>query len=288
MIFWDPDGISPVTSYTPASKQRKTCSRKRLTYVGTCMSNTNGIPAAVRNKTVTKDKSRVPCSSKFAWKVDSPVMVVSYVPKPRENVIVLSTAHNRDEVVDDLQKKPVCIDFYNSQRCGLDIVNEMLKDYCCQPTSHNWPNVVSSFLIDLSALNGSTIFSYNCPDKYDTRRNYINKLAIQLVSPHLLIRLSVPGLQSACTSAIRTVLLDDIIQAPIEKHLLNLRRPEEPIEKPPNPGKCDNCIKELATNPDRRRLKGNLNNQKRICYDCKKPVCQKHIKKIVCALCYTY
>ena len=99
-------------------------------------------------------------------------MVVSYVRKPGKNVILLYTPHN-EEVMDDIKKKPICIDFYNSQRCGLDIANEILKDYCSQPTSNNWPLVVSTFIIDLSALNGSTIFSYNSPDKYESRINYI-------------------------------------------------------------------------------------------------------------------
>lgn len=259
-----------------------------ITYVGTCMTNRKGLPSAVRNKTVRKDKSRVPCSSKFAWKVDSPVMAVSYVPKPGRNVIILSTAHNEQEVMDDSKKKPICIDFYNSQRCGLDIVNEMLKDYCSQPTCNNWPLVVSSFIIDLSALNGATIFSYNCPEKYDTRRNYVNNLALQLVTAHLVRRLAIPGLQSPCISAIKTVLTDDSIQPPIDPRILNGRQPVEPARIDPNPGKCDNCVKDLANLRDdveRRRRKHNLNPQKKNCDICKKPVCPRHIKKYICTLC---
>ena len=50
------------------------------------------------------DKSRVPCSSKFAWKKDRPVMVVSDVLKPGENAI-------HDVVVNDEKEKPISIDF---------------------------------------------------------------------------------------------------------------------------------------------------------------------------------
>ena len=60
------------------------------------------------------------------WKNNSPVMIVLYCPKPNKNALLVSTAHSESDFGKTLHKKPVLIDFYNSQRCGADIVNQML------------------------------------------------------------------------------------------------------------------------------------------------------------------
>ena len=73
-------------------------------------------------------KEREVLSSKFMLKNNSLVMVVSYCPKP--------------DLCEALHKKSVIIDFYNSQRRGVDIVNQMLRDYTCQLTCDSWVVVV--------------------------------------------------------------------------------------------------------------------------------------------------
>ena len=62
-------------------------------------------------------------SSKFMLKNNSLVMVVSYCPKPNRNVLLVPTEHSELDLCEALHKKSVIIDFYNSQRCGVDIVN---------------------------------------------------------------------------------------------------------------------------------------------------------------------
>ena len=68
------------------------------------------------------------------WKNNNPVMVVSYCSKPSKNVLLVSTAHGERDICDTPHEKPMVIDFYNSQRCGGKIINQMLRDYFCQPT----------------------------------------------------------------------------------------------------------------------------------------------------------
>ena len=160
-------------------------------YVGTVQTNHKGLPTSFRNKQVKSDDMRIPLSSKFVWKKDSPVMAVSYVPKENQNVLLITTAHDTDGILNNTQKKkPVVIDFYNSQRCSVDVVNEMLKDYSSQPVSNIWTIVVFTFILDSSAVNGSTIFKYNCQTKFTNRRAYLKNLALQLCTPHLVERLS--------------------------------------------------------------------------------------------------
>ena len=87
-------------------------------------------------------KEREVLSSKFMLKNNSLVMVVSYCPKPNRNVLLVPTEHSKLDLCEALHKKSVIIDFYNSQRCGVDIVNQMLRDYSCQLTCDSWVVVV--------------------------------------------------------------------------------------------------------------------------------------------------
>ena len=62
------------------------------------------------------------------------ILLVPYCPKPIKNVLFVSTAHSEPDLYEQAHKKPIFFDFYNSQRCRLDIVHQTLRDYSCQPT----------------------------------------------------------------------------------------------------------------------------------------------------------
>ena len=75
-----------------------------------------------------------------------------------------------------LHNKPVVIDFHNSQRCGVYIVNEMLRNYTCQPTCDSWVLVVFRFILDLAAVNTKTILKHNKANSDDTRKFFLRNL----------------------------------------------------------------------------------------------------------------
>ena len=52
------------------------------------MLNREGLPVALKTA-----KGREVLSSEFMWKNNSPVVIVSYCPKPHKNVQLVSTAH---------------------------------------------------------------------------------------------------------------------------------------------------------------------------------------------------
>ena len=52
------------------------------------MPNREGLPVALKTA-----KGREVLSSEFMWKNNSPVIIVSYCPKPNKNVQLVSTAH---------------------------------------------------------------------------------------------------------------------------------------------------------------------------------------------------
>ena len=145
------------------------------------MPNRKGLPVALK----TVEKQEV-LSSEFFWKKNSPVMIVSHCPKPNKNVLLVSTAHGEPDICDAPHQKPIAIDFHNSQRCGVDIINQMLRDYSCQPTCHSWVNVVLMFtFIFLAAVNARTLLKYNKENYIDSRRDFLKNLATYLSIPYI-------------------------------------------------------------------------------------------------------
>ena len=50
-------------------------------------------------------------------------MTLSYCPKPKKSVLMITSMHESPDTADDPKRKPKVIEFYNSQRCEVDIVN---------------------------------------------------------------------------------------------------------------------------------------------------------------------
>ena len=63
------------------------------------------------------------------WKNNSPVMIGLYWPKANKNVLLVLTAHVKPNICDAPRKKPMVIEFYNRQRCVVDIMNRILRNY---------------------------------------------------------------------------------------------------------------------------------------------------------------
>ena len=94
---------------------------KKLTYCGTRNKNKKNLPA--KTKTVKESENEF---SAFFWKKDTPVALVSYVPKPGKNLLLISTGHEDPDICPEPHQnnKPTLVDFYNSQRCGVDVNRE--------------------------------------------------------------------------------------------------------------------------------------------------------------------
>ena len=106
------------------------------------------------------DKRREVLSSEFLWKSNRPVMIVLCWIKANKNAPLLSIAHGDPDIADAPHKKPMVIYFNNSQRCGVDIINQILRDYSCEPTC-GYVVEGFAFILDLVAVNARTILKYN-------------------------------------------------------------------------------------------------------------------------------
>ena len=98
------------------------------------------------------------------------------------------------------KNKPVVFYFYNSQRCGVNIVNKILEEYNSQPIIYSW-------ILDLAAARAQTVLKYNS-EIYQTqpRKNFLTKLAIHLCIRYIHDRLKTQSLQQPVQQANSSIL----------------------------------------------------------------------------------
>lgn len=140
----------------------------------------------------TNPSARPACSSMFGFNKDC--TLVSYIPKPGKNVILLSSLHFSDEIDSStkLQKKPAIITDYNSTKGGVDTVDRLCSNYNCSRNTRRWPMIIFYTMLNVAGINSQVIFYANNPDLNLLRRNYLRELANQLIRPHLESRAIAP------------------------------------------------------------------------------------------------
>ncbi|XP_072398240.1 uncharacterized protein [Diabrotica undecimpunctata] len=104
-----------------------------LTSFGIVRKKKRQIPTALLNT-----RGREICISKFAFKED--VTAVSYAQKKSKNVILFSTLHHDDTIIEETGEKkfPEIIDFYNSTKGGVDTLDELSANYSVLRNSRRW------------------------------------------------------------------------------------------------------------------------------------------------------
>lgn len=125
-------------------------------------------------------------SSMFAFA--PPVTVVSYVPKAKKNVLLVSTMHDDDAVDEEnVNRKPEIILFYNDTKAGVDAIDQMCRHYTAKIASRRWPLVVFFNMLDVAAVNALTIYEKCNPAfrrqyRSSTRRQFLRELSCSLVA----------------------------------------------------------------------------------------------------------
>ena len=96
-------------------------------------------------------KNRPVNSSKFVYTADT--SLVSYVPKKRKNVVLMSTLH-RDGIICGLEhQKPESIMDYNAKIGWVDNMDKLVSAYSCKRRTLRWPLATFFNILDISAYN---------------------------------------------------------------------------------------------------------------------------------------
>ncbi|XP_026189546.1 serine/arginine repetitive matrix protein 1 isoform X2 [Mastacembelus armatus] len=159
--------------------------RRKNTMVGTMRKNLSELPPQL-----LRVYGREALSSIFAFTPTH--TLVSYVPKQRKNVILLSTKHSVAEISSGEKRKPQIILDYNRCKGGVDTMDEMIATYSCRRRTRRWPLALFFNLLDISALNSYIVWMAINPEwhqgKSHKRRLFLEELGKKLITPHMARR----------------------------------------------------------------------------------------------------
>ncbi|KAK3542374.1 hypothetical protein QTP86_025851, partial [Hemibagrus guttatus] len=143
-------------------------------------------------------------------------VLVSYHPKQRRNVLLMSTLHRDTSVSATEDKKPQIILDYNKNKGGVDNLDKVTSVYSCKRMTARWLLTVFYNMLDVSAYNSFVLWREIDPSwnrgKCHNRRLFLEELGRELVTPLLRRRQVLPRtpasarlvmevLQGASTSA---------------------------------------------------------------------------------------
>lgn len=176
------------TSHSLATELKK----RQMTIVGTIRKHRKEIPP------ILIDMKRKPAEySEFVFDHKLRATMVSYVPKKRRFVTLLSTYHTDKQIDETNKKKPEIIKFYNSTKGAVDTLDEMVGTYRCKRKVWRWPLAFFENMLDISAVNAMVIFLANNPQwphaqKNERRRLFLIELGKSLVEPYIAARKRMP------------------------------------------------------------------------------------------------
>nr|CAH7759096.1 unnamed protein product [Callosobruchus chinensis] len=128
----------------------------KLTLVGTIRKNKPDTPPQL------KLPSRPVESSMFAFTKD--LTMVSYIPKKKRMVHVISSQHDDDLICIDEQNIPYIILDYNATKGGVDNADKLIREYSCSRRTARWPYRLFMNIIDICALNAYILYIEKNPE----------------------------------------------------------------------------------------------------------------------------
>ena len=104
-----------------------------------------------------------------------------YQAKTAKNVLLLSTMRSTVYIGDDRKSKPETVNFYNSIKFGVDVVDQMARKYIVNAASRRWPVQFFYNILNLAAINAHILYKLITGSKI-SRRRYLLRLSKELRS----------------------------------------------------------------------------------------------------------
>nr|XP_046234448.1 uncharacterized protein LOC124053391 [Scatophagus argus] len=106
--------------------------------------------------TVNKIRQEIPLSTRQMHRKEFTTQAFSttgatltvYAPKPKKTVYVLSSMHSTIQTEDTTKKKPNTITLYNTTKCGVDVMDQMVREYTVRAGTRRWPVAVFYNMIE--------------------------------------------------------------------------------------------------------------------------------------------
>jgi len=245
-----PTGLGVVTdNFFTSISLAEMLKKKNMTLLGTLRKNRVEVP-----KEVLPNKHRKIHSSMFLQADD--VTLVSYVPKKKKAVVLLSTEHHDKTCAgkkDDY--KPQMILDYNKTKGGVDSVDQMVAHFSSKRSTRRWPVAYFMTLLDIGGLNAYVVYSESQKAK-PKRSDFLESLCLELVKEYA------QNCRPETLHANNATMNNLVVGA---TNLEKVVRKEETTR-----GKCVGCDTFTRS----------------ICHRCSKRVCIEHGKKVsMCSAC---
>lgn len=115
------------------------------------------------SKSLVQTHSRPKYSSSFLF--TKKLTLVSYAPRLRKCVVFLSIIHKQHSISEpENNYKPHIINYYNSTKNGVDVLDKLVCEYSCRRATRHWPLYLFMHYIDLAAYNALIIWAIKNPD----------------------------------------------------------------------------------------------------------------------------
>lgn len=142
--------------------------------------------------TVNRIRQEIPPSTRQMHRNEFTTQVFSstgatltvYAPKRKKTVYVLSSMHSTIETQKTTKKKPNTITLYNTTKCGVDVMDQMVREYTVRAATRRWPVAVFYNMIDIAALNAHVLYQL-CTGRKERRVDFLFELARELAHSHV-------------------------------------------------------------------------------------------------------
>ena len=107
-----------------------------------------------------------------------------YAPKRKKTVYILSSMHDVVQTENTTKRKPNTVTLYNTTKCGVDVMDQMVREYTVRTGTRRWPVAVFYNMIDMAALNAHVLYQA-CTGRQERRVDFLVELARELANSHL-------------------------------------------------------------------------------------------------------
>ena len=125
---------------------------KEITEVKTVRINSKGLPKEITGS------SKERFSSKFFHKASKNCLLVNYRGKLKKKENLISTMHEAPNTDGTEKRKTLVINFYNKNKVGDNVFNQMTCKYTAHTSSRRWPLAVWTSILDIVALNSWIVY----------------------------------------------------------------------------------------------------------------------------------
>ncbi|ROL48347.1 hypothetical protein DPX16_21833 [Anabarilius grahami] len=110
--------------------------------------------------------------------------LTAYAPKRKKTVYILSSMHSVIQTDNTTKRKPNTVTLYNTTKCGVDVMDQMVREYTVRTGTWRWPVAVFYNMIDMAALNAHVLYQA-CIGRQERRVDFLVELGRELANSHM-------------------------------------------------------------------------------------------------------